>query len=117
MSHTQPQGKPAAKHSKGGVLLSVDEVSRLRIACAAATGVMAVIGPDDPLTKQYLGYARQLLPTRWDIPGWHNQRMYWHDTVAGYTTWRLPDRTAGGPPPPCSDDAPDAPVHLPKEKS
>ena len=102
----QPQCGPCAvvKVGTGFEVMSV-EVNRLRIACAVATGVVAAIGPEDLLTRQYIGYAKQLLPSRWGIPRWHNQLMYWHGTVSNYTTWRLPDRTAGVPPLPCTDDA------------
>ena len=37
--------------------------------CAATTGVMVAIGPDDPLTQQLLNVARAL-PRGWQIPSW-----------------------------------------------
>ena len=90
-----PAVVPTMVEASDKVWLTPHEKNRLRVACAAATGVMLTVGPEDPLTIQLLNVARALLPKGWKLPGWHDKRMYWLDTVANKTTWKLPDREAG----------------------
>ena len=80
--------------------------NRLRAACAVATATMVDMGDNDPLTDAYRAVAAARLPPGWGIPSWHrhNNRTYWFDTAAGFTTWRLPDRPTGQAP--LADDTP-----------
>ena len=76
------------------MLLTPQDKNKLRVACAAATGVVCAVGEDDPLTIHLLEVTRSLLPKGWQLVGWQDKRMYWLDTVNNKTTWKLPDKEA-----------------------
>ena len=87
------------KLRKFHVVMTHEERLRLKVACAAATGVMEVVGPQDPVAQRFLAVARSYLPVGWDIPGWHEGTLYCHDTVSNFNTRLMPDCTAGVLPP------------------
>ena len=69
----------------------------LRTTCASTTAHTQQLGANHTLTQRIIAFRVASWPPRWDMLGWQDNTIYWHDKVLNNTTYWAPDRPARVP--------------------